>query len=375
MDNNLIKIFKSTFGDEPRMFVRAPGRVNIIGGHTDYNDGFVMPIAIDRFVWVAFRPRSDDQIKLHSLEFDSVADFSFNNFKHTLDWQDYVKSVAWVLRINNYTLKGWEGILSSNIPIGAGLSSSAALLMAILKVFSIICKFSWNGHLMAQFARQAENEWLNLKSGIMDQMISSLGRDGHAMLLDCRSLSPKFVPIPSKVKIIVLDTGTRRGLLNSKYNERVKQCKESANYFGCDSLRDISIEIFEEKKDGLSNILLKRARHVIYENYRTIDVSKAMKQKDVKKIGYLMNVSHQSLKEDYGVSSKELDIMVNIAREQKGCFGARMTGAGFGGCAIALVDQMFQKQFMKNIFDIYNLKTGIKPNIYLCEASSGVRSF
>ena len=375
MDNNLIKQFKSTFGDEPRMFVQAPGRVNIIGEHPDYNDGFVLPMAIDRYVRVAFRPRSDDQIKLHSLEFDSVVDFSFNNFNHTLDWQDYVKSIAWVLKINNYTLKGWEGILSSNIPIGAGLGSSAALLVAILKVFSIICKFSWDGRLMAQFARQAENEWLNLKSGIMDQMISSLGRDGHAMLLDCRSLSPKFVPIPSKVKIIVLDTGTRRGLVESNYNERVKQCEESADYFGCGSLRDLSIKTFDNKKHGLSNILLKRARHVIYENYRTLEASKAMKQKDVKKIGYLMNESHQSLKEDYGVSSKELDIMVNTARKQKGCFGARMTGAGFGGCAVALVDQSFQKKFMKNIFDIYNLKTGIKPNIYLCEPSDGVRSF
>ena len=353
------------------MVVKSPGRVNIIGEHTDYNNGFVLPMAIDRHIKIAFRSRNDDKIKLQSIGFENEINCSIYDDKYVGDWQDYVKSISWVLLKNNYELKGWEGVMTSNIPVGAGLSSSAALLLAILKVFSVTSNFSWDGLKMAKLARTAENEFLQLKSGIMDQMICALGRPEHAMLLDCRDLSSKFVTIPSNVKIIILDTLTRRELVDSKYNERVKQCEASAEYFGCNSLRDVDIETFEEKKTGLDELLLRRSKHVVYENHRVIEVSEAMRNNDVNKIGQLMNDSHYSLKNDYEVSSKELDIMVEIAQKEAGCFGARMTGAGFGGCAIALIDESFQEQFMRNIFNNYYLKTGIKPMVYVCDPSSG----
>lgn len=373
MNKGLKETFYSKYGEKPNMVVQSPGRVNIIGEHTDYNDGFVLPMAIDRHIKIAFRPRNDDKIKLQSIGFDTEINCSIHDGDYKGDWRDYVRSISWVLLKNNYELKGWEGVMTSNIPVGAGLSSSAALLLAILKVFSVTSNFSWNGLKMAKLARIAENEFLQLKSGIMDQMICALGRPEHAMLLDCRDLSPKFVTIPSNVKIIILDTLTRRELVDSKYNERVKQCEASAEYFGCSSLRDVDIKTFEEKKSGLDELLMKRSKHVVYENNRVIEVSKAMKNNDVNTMGQLMNDSHYSLKNDYQVSSKELDIMVGIAQDEAGCFGARMTGAGFGGCAIALIDESFQEQFMRNIFNTYYLKTGIKPMVYISDPSSGVR--
>lgn len=372
MNKGLKEIFYSKYGEKPNMIVKSPGRVNIIGEHTDYNNGFVLPMAIDRHIKIAFKPRNDDKIKLQSIGFDIEIDCSIHDVNFRGDWQDYVISICWVLLKNNYELKGWEGVMTSNIPVGAGLSSSAALLLAILKVFSITSNFYWDGLKMAKLARTAENEFLQLKSGIMDQMICALGRPGHAMLLDCRDLLSKFVTIPSNVKIIILDTLTRRELVDSKYNERVKQCEASAEYFGCSSLRDVDIKTFEEKKSGLDKLLMKRSKHVVYENNRVLEVSKAMKNNDVNKIGELINDSHYSLKNDYQVSSKELDIMVEIAQKEAGCFGARMTGAGFGGCAIALIDESFQEQFMRNIFNTYYLKTGIKPMIYISNPSSGV---
>ena len=373
MNKGLKETFYHKFGEEPKLIVQAPGRVNIIGEHTDYNDGFVLPMAIDRHIRIAFRPRNDKKIKLESIGFDSKANFSINDSTYVGDWSDYVKSISWVLKKHNFDIKGWEGVMVSNIPIGAGLSSSASLLLAILKVFSVISKFSWEGMEMAKLARQAENEFLQLKSGIMDQLICSIGRVGHALLIDCRDLSLDFVTIPSNVQIIILDTVTRRELVDSKYNERVKQCFSAATYFGYDSLRDVSIENFQKNKEGLDQLLFKRARHVIYENQRTKEVSEAMKDSDINKIGRLMSESHQSLKNDYSVSSKELDIMVQIAEKEAGCFGARMTGAGFGGCAIALIDESFKEQFMKNVFNNYFLKTGIKPMIYNSSPSGGVR--
>ena len=316
MIKGLKETFYSKYGEKPNMVVQSPGRVNIIGEHTDYNNGFVLPMAIDRHIKIAFRSRNDDKIKLQSIGFENEINCSIYDDKYVGDWQDYVKSISWVLLKNNYELKGWEGVMTSNIPVGAGLSSSAALLLAILKVFSVTSNFSWDGLKMAKLARTAENEFLQLKSGIMDQMICALGRPEHAMLLDCRDLSSKFVTIPSNVKIIILDTLTRRELVDSKYNERVKQCEASAEYFGCNSLRDVDIETFEEKKTGLDELLLRRSKHVVYENHRVIEVSEAMRNNDVNKIGQLMNDSHYSLKNDYEVSSKELDIMVEIAQKE-----------------------------------------------------------
>jgi galactokinase len=371
----LLQEFRDQFDEAPETIVRAPGRVNLIGEHTDYNDGFVLPMAIDRYIWIALRPRDDQRVLLRSLEFESLVDLSLNNIQHTEGWQEYVHGIAWVLKENKFDVRGWEGILSGNIPVGAGLSSSAALEISLLKAFWAISDLDWDGSLMAKFARKADNEWVGVKSGIMDQMISANARKDYAMLLDCRSLSTEFVPLPKEINVIVLDTATRRGLIDSKYNDRVNECNTAAECFGYETLRDVSLETFEESKIKLEETTFKRARHVISENQRTLDAAKAMVNNDPLIVGDLMNSSHESLKKDYEVSSKELNIMVRIAKDQKGCHGARMTGAGFGGCAVALVQKEITEEFQKNIYKEYHDTTGIKPNIYACKAGAGAEVY
>ena len=192
----LLQEFRDQFDEVPQIIVRAPGRVNLIGEHTDYNDGFVLPMAIDRYIWIALRARDDQRVLLRSLDFDSLVDLSLDNIQHINGWQEYVNGIAWVLKENKFDVRGWEGILSGNIPVGAGLSSSAALEISLLKAFCVISDLDWDGSLMAKFARKADNEWVGVKSGIMDQMISANARKDYAMLLDCRSLSTEFVPLP-----------------------------------------------------------------------------------------------------------------------------------------------------------------------------------
>lgn len=367
----VIEEFTNQFKNSPDHIVRAPGRVNLIGGHTDYNDGFVLPMAIDHSIWIALRPRRDRRVLLRSLQFNSSADFSLDNIQHTKGWQGYVRGIAWVLQKNKFEIRGWEGILSGDVPIGAGLSSSAALELSLLKAFYAISDYKWDGALMAKFARQADNEWVGVQSGIMDQMISALAKKNHAMLIDCRSLSTKFVPLPKKINVIVLDTSTRRGLVDSEYNDRVNQCKVAAQHFGYSSLRDVSLESFKTESDKLGNISLKRANHVINENQRTLDASEAMLNNDPLTLGDLMNLSHRSLEEDYEVSTKELNVIAKIARSQEGCYGARMTGAGFGGCAVALVQEEYSEIFQYNVCKQYHDQIGLDPNIYICKASAG----
>ncbi|MBH91041.1 MAG: galactokinase [Candidatus Marinimicrobia bacterium] len=369
--NTLLKEFEGQFGEFPHIIVRAPGRVNLIGEHTDYNNGFVLPMAIDRYIWIAIRPRDDRRLLLRSLEFESIVDVSLDNVEHTSGWQEYVHGILWVLNKNNINIKGWEGILTSNVPVGAGLSSSAALEISLLKAFYAVTGSDWDGTLMAKFAQQADNEWVGIKSGIMDQMISANGKKSHAMLLDCRSLSTTFVPLPKNTNVIILDTNTRRGLVDSKYNDRVNECKIAASYFGHKSLRDVSLEAFKAANGKLDEIPSKRAKHVLNENHRTINASKAMINDDPLTLGDLMNSSHDSLDKNYEVSSNKLNIMVKIARSQKGCYGARMTGAGFGGCAVSLVEEKLSNQFQNNVYEEYFTITGIKPNIYVCKAGSG----
>ncbi|GAB4581647.1 MAG: galactokinase [Anaerolineales bacterium] len=372
MLTTFLQHFQQTFNIQPSTVIRAPGRVNLIGEHTDYNDGFVLPLAINRAVWIALRPRADARVVIHSLDFPNPTDFSLDHIQKSEEgWVEYVKGVAWALQQEGFALKGWEGVLAGNVPVGAGLSSSAALELAVARAFAVVSNLEWRPAQMALLSQKAENWWVGVNSGIMDQMISAAGKKDHALLIDCRSLESRLVPLPPGTSIVVLDTATRRGLVDSAYNERRAQCEAAARQFGVPALRDVSLEAFTARAGELDPVVRARARHVISENARTLEAADVMENGDPVRLGQLMDASHASLRDDFQVSSDALNLIVEIARRQEGCFGARMTGAGFGGCAVALVRQETAERFSEQVTASYEGQTGLKPNIYVCSAENG----
>jgi galactokinase len=374
---DIARHFSDRFGQPPRWIVRAPGRVNLIGEHTDYNDGFVLPLAIDRAVWIALRPRGDDgRVTVHSIDYNQSGEFPLAGLKHDkAGWLEYLKGVAWSLQDAGRELKGWEGVLVGDVPLGAGLSSSAALEMATARAFSAASGFAWDPAVMATIGQRAENKWIGVNCGIMDQMISAAGREGHAMLLDCRSLETRPAPLPPDVAVVVLDTATRRGLVDVAYNERRSQCEAAARFFQVKALRDVTPEIFRQKADGLDGITCRRARHVITEDDRTLRAVEAMRQGDMATLGKLMNESHVSLRDDYEVSNDALNVMVEAAQAHAACFGARMTGAGFGGCAVAIVRTEAADDFVRATSASYSATMNRAPAVYVCRATNGAEVF
>jgi galactokinase len=363
--------FELHFGEAPAFLVRAPGRVNLIGEHTDYNDGFVLPMAIDRDSCIALRPRDDGQVLLHSVDHGESVEFSLESLEKGSGWGEYPKGVAWALQSEDYVLRGWEGVTACEVPLGAGLSSSASFELATARAFECVSGFEWDAPKMALLGQKAENHWVGVNCGIMDQMISAIARAGEATLIDCRDLSFEPAPLPEGKAIIILDTATRRGLVDSAYNERRAQCEEAARLFGVKMLRDVTAAELEARSGELDELPLRRARHVIGENDRTVAALAAMRAGDAARLGELMNASHDSLRDDFEVSSKELDVMVEKARAARGCIGARMTGAGFGGCAVALVEMTAAGDFLREVSAAYETATGLEPSLYLCRAGAG----
>ena len=259
--------------------------------------------------------------------------------------------------------------MASDVPIGAGLSSSAALELATARAFAAVSGIDWDAGAMARLAQLAENRWVGVNCGIMDQMISAAGEEGHAVLIDCRSLKTRPVPLPRGTVVVILDTATRRGLVDSAYNERRRQCEAAAAFFGVPALRDVAQGAFERAAGELDETTARRARHVVCENARTLVAAEAMRAGSPAALGALMNASHASLRDDFEVSSPALDAMVEIARAQRGCHGARMTGAGFGGCAVALVDRAHSADFVRDVAAEYERRTGLSPQIYVTGAS------
>lgn len=370
--DQVVQEFQSMFNVEPTHLVRAPGRVNLIGEHTDYNDGFVLPMAIDRAVWMALRPRGDRTVRVHSVEYHKCAEFDLGHFTNEKQkWAEHIKGVAWALQDAGHRLRGWEGVRHSDIPIGAGLSSSAALELATARAFAVVSNLTWDPIAMAKLGQRAENKWVGVNCGIMDQMISAAGKQGHALLIDCRTLASISVPLPADTAVVVLDTATRRGLVDSAYNERRAQCESAATSFGVPALRDVTVPIFEARQHELDDLTRRRARHVVTENARTQEAAHVMQQGDAIALGRLMNASHDSLRDDFEVSSDELNIMVDCARSAEGCYGARMTGAGFGGCAVALVRELDAERFATTVSKAYQARTNLEPHLYICHPSNG----
>ena len=364
--------FRQRFGGEPSFIARAPGRVNLIGDHTDYNDGFVLPMAIDRAVWLALRGRDDRRVVVHSLDFDEDASFALDQATPRQGgWVEYLRGVAWALDEAGRPTAGWEGVVAGDVPVGAGLSSSAALELATARAFAATTGVIWQPVAMARLAQRAENEWVGVNCGIMDQLISGAGVSNHALLIDCRTLETRSVPIPATVAVVVLDTGTRRGLVDSAYNERRAQCEAAARIFGVAALRDVDVPTFVARENELDATTRKRARHVVTEDARTLQAAELLERGDVEGVGALMDESHRSLRDDFEVSRPELDTMVALARREPSCLGARMTGAGFGGCAVALVRRDDAEAFARSVAGAYASAVGIEPAVYLCVASDG----
>jgi galactokinase len=268
-------------------------------------------------------------------------------------------------------LRGWEGVVAGDVPLGAGLSSSAALELATARAFAAVSDLTWEPAAMARLAQRAENEWVGVNCGIMDQLISAAGVAGHALLIDCRSLGTRAVPLPRDVAVVVLDTATRRGLVDSEYNERRAQCERAAAHFGVRALRDVDERLLAERGGSLDDVTRRRARHVITENARVLAAAEALGVGNLRQVGELMTESHRSLRDDFEVSRAELDAMVEIALAQAGCYGARMTGAGFGGCAVALVTRELAERFAASVASRYESEVGLTPAVYVCAASAG----
>lgn len=372
-------IFVERFHRQPDFIVRAPGRVNLIGEHTDYNGGFVLPMAIDRAIWVAVTARDDRHVVIHSADYDLRAEFSLDSLVCRDDggpgWFEYPKGVAWALQQAGYSLRGWDGVISGDVPQGAGLSSSAAAEIATLCCFAAVSAFSLDPVERARLGQKAENDWVGMRCGIMDQLISSCGEAGHALLIDCRTLEYSPAPLPEGTAVVILDTMTRRGLVESAYNERRAQCEEACRIFGVELLRDVSVQRFAAEDRCLPDIIRRRARHVVSENARTLSMAAAMRQGDVQRMGALMDESHLSLRDDFDVSSDALNVMVESARSHPACWGARMTGAGFGGCAVALIRVDAGEGFVQAVAERYRQLTDRTPSVWVCAASEGGRSW
>ena len=368
--------FQDEFGEAPTHIVRAPGRVNLIGEHTDYNDGFVFPMAIDRATFIALRPREDNKVVAISLDMGDRRDFALDDLRRPkkTQWIDYLVGVAWALGERGYRLRGWEGVVSGDVPIGSGLSSSAALELVTARAFYEVSGFEWDAGAMALAGQAAENEWLGVKCGIMDQMISAAGIADRALLIDCRSLETASAPLPPDTVVVILDTNTRRGLVDSKYNERRAQCEAAARHFGVTALRDVDRESFARREHELEALMRRRARHVITENERTLRARDAMNAGDPVTLGQLMIESHISLRDDFEVSSPALDAIVDCANAEAACYGARMTGAGFGGCAVALVKAEAAAEFAERVRVCYTAATEHEPNITITSASKGAET-
>ncbi len=372
MKKKVIQGFQEEFESDPVFITHSPGRVNIIGEHTDYNDGFVLPMAINYAAWFALRPRQDNRVVITALDKNEKLDFDLGNFsKGTGGWKEYVSGVAWALQEAGHKLKGWEGVFAGDVPIGAGLSSSAALELALARAFALVSDMDWDPVQMALSCQKAENHWVGINSGIMDQIISACGKENFALMIDCRNLKIIHVPLPKNTQIVILDTATRRGLVDSAYNERKAQCDAVACHFDVKALRDITQDQLEKRAGILDLTLYRRAQHVISENQRVLDAVKAFKKGDAEGLGLLMNQSHASMRDDFEISRKEMDQMVSIAQSQPSCYGARMTGGGFGGCAVALVAEDQVEKFQEAVVREYKEITGLKAKVYLSLAADG----
>ncbi|WP_290013972.1 galactokinase [Proteus terrae] len=374
--NNVTHSFSSIFGYAPTHFIQAPGRVNIIGEHTDYNDGFVLPCAINYQMVVAAAKREDNIIRVIAVDYQNEVDeFNLDNsieFLPNKMWANYVRGVIHFLQKDNYSFHGMDIAISGNVPQGAGLSSSAALEVAIGQTLKTLYQLPISQKEIALNGQKAENQFVGCNCGIMDQLISACGEENHALLIDCRSLETSAVTMPENMVVMIINTNKKRGLVDSEYNTRRQQCEEAAHILNVTALRDATLEDLLAKKALMSEVVYRRARHVITENSRTLDAAEALRRGDLTTLSQLMMQSHHSMRDDFEITVKEVDSLVEIVKSVIGDRGGvRMTGGGFGGCVVALVTPDLVNKVVDSVKAQYEAKTGLKETIYICSASQG----
>ena len=371
--------FADRFGAPPAFVVRAPGRVNLIGEHTDYNDGFVFPAAIEFDVVIAGAPRDDRAVRAVSRVFGQESVFSLDAIEHSADapWSDYLRGVAKVLSAAGHRLRGMDAVVDGTVPLGSGLSSSAAIEVASALAFEAAAGFELPPVQRALLCQRAEREFVGVQCGIMDQFISALGRRGHALLIDTRSLDYRAVPLPeSGVSIVIANTNKPRSLASSAYNLRRSQCEQAVAAIRegavvVQALRDVTPSLLDAHRSAMPEVVYRRARHVVSENQRALDGVAALERGDMREFGRLMVESHVSLRDDYEVSSRELDALVDAALAAPGVLGSRMTGAGFGGCTVSLVEDDAVDGFCRQVGDRYRSAVGYDATFYVTGAADG----
>jgi galactokinase len=370
--------FQQVFDAPPEVIVRAPGRVNLIGEHTDYNDGFVLPAAIDRAITYAGRRRTDRRVRVYSDDFKATVEFDLDDIQKAAQntWSNFIRGVSKFLEADGHRLTGADIAFGGDVPREAGLSSSAAVEVGATAFWNKLLGLGLDPVYAIKLSRRTENEFVGVPCGIMDQFISALGRRDHALFLDCRDLTYRHVPLRSDVKIVVCNSGVKRALAQSEYEVRLKQCREAvakiaATGRAVKSLRDVQLSDLDAMRGTMDDLLWRRAHHVVSENQRTLEAVKVLQAGELERFGELMNESHESLRNDYEVSSIELDRLVNLARQQPGVLGARMTGAGFGGCTVNLVRADAAEGFAQAVAKGYKEAFDLKGEIYVCQASDG----
>ncbi|HSG81990.1 MAG TPA: galactokinase [Gemmatimonadota bacterium] len=371
--------FKTAFGEKAEWVCRAPGRVNLIGEHVDYNDGLVLPVALELEVAVAFRSRDDRLVRINSADFDETIEFDIDDLApgSVSGWAAYPAGVAWTLAHAGLPPGGLDATVAASVPVGAGLSSSAALEIAFAAAFRQVAAFDIPNLELARLGQAAENHFVGVRCGIMDQVAAACAIAGHAILLDCRSLEIVHVPLPAGLRIVVVDTGVKRELSVSGYNQRRRECEEAVARLAAvdddiQALRDVPPDHLEATLQRLPPPLDRRTRHVVGEIERVRLAAAALQQNESQRVGELLFASHRSLREDYEVSCEELDSLVELARQAPGVLGARLTGAGFGGCTVNIVSAALLEDFLAHVSEGYERLYGRAPDAYVSQPAAGV---
>ncbi|UUI62843.1 galactokinase [Aeromonas salmonicida] len=368
--------FYTQYGYHPTLAIQAPGRVNLIGEHTDYNDGFVLPCAIDYQTVISAAPRQDSLVRVIAADYNNQQDeFDLSRLiasRPEYMWANYVRGVIKYLLLRGCELTGADLVLSGNVPQGAGLSSSASLEVAVGQVFKEMNHLDISQADIALNGQLAENMFVGCNCGIMDQFISALGQQDHALLIDCRSLRTRPVRIPAGIDVVIINSNVRRGLVDSEYNARRAQCEEAARHFGVKALRDLTMTQFVSRADELDPVVARRARHVISENERTLAAADALANEDMIMMAELMALSHASMRDDFAITVPAIDALVDIIKEIIGSRGGvRMTGGGFGGCVVALVPHALTSTVCEQVNARYPQVSGLQPSIYISKPSAG----
>jgi galactokinase len=378
MSVTLIEKVKSTFnkaiGEAPTHIVQAPGRVNLIGEHTDYNDGFVLPCAISYQAVVAAKARDNNIVRVISIDYDSEDSFDIDAeiTPTNLSWANYIRGVVKYLKLSGFKFKGADIVVSGNVPRGAGLSSSAALEVVIAQTFKSLYNLDISQQKIALISQEAENKFVGCNCGIMDQLISAQAEKDNALLIDCRSLETKPVALPKNMSVVIVNSNKKRCLVTSEYNTRREQCEQAAAFFNVPALRDVAIEAFLERMHELESLIAKRAKHVITENDRTIMAADAIQNNDMDTLQRVMAESHISMRDDFDITVPEIDTLVDIIKNVVGVQGGvRMTGGGFGGCVVAIVPDAVVDKVITTVEQKYPEQTGLDPSIFVCTAVEG----